>query len=266
MRIFFDKSLFNYKYKGIKIWNIFFNKIKNLDKIQLVEYKCPKFFYKNKIEHKRLFGTIMRFYPLFNQSENINVKSIHIVDVDNYYLKKWLDTLISFNNNKNFHIHTFCSQYEFPTYRYDLFEKNFSCYFRAGMFSSKIFFDIKLWNNMMNQIYDTNSEFSNITKNIYKKIYDIYPSNNNLNSNYYLFDFGYDEIILNYFIKSFILKFSYKVKYTYYKPSIGVFVNYLTQTMKYHKNIKYTKEFFNYYNNNYNINNNNLNNLLDELK
>ena len=273
MRIFFDKSLFNYEYNGVKIWNIFFNKIKNLDKIQLVEFKCHKFYNENKIEHKRLFGTILRFYPLFNQSENKNVKSIHIVDVDNFYLKKWLDSLINFNNNSKFQIHTFCSHYEFPTYRYNIFENDFCCYFRAGMFSSKVFFKKNLWNNMINQIYDSNSQFSKITKNIYKRIYEIYPSNNNLNSDFYLFDFGYDEIILNYFIKSFILKNNYKVQYTYYKPSVGVFVNYLTQSMKYHKNLKYTKEFFyNFYKNN-NIlkknnmnNNNNLNNLLDKFR
>lgn len=72
LRLFIDMSIYNDK----KIMNML-NKIEN---IELVVYCCNRFV-KNDIYHLGTFGTLVRFFPLFNFDNN-DSKMVIITDID----------------------------------------------------------------------------------------------------------------------------------------------------------------------------------------
>jgi hypothetical protein len=72
IRLFIDKSI----YEDKNIMNIL-NNLKNTD---LVLYSCPNYIV-DDIYHKGLFGTIIRFFPLFNFPNN-DSNSVFVCDID----------------------------------------------------------------------------------------------------------------------------------------------------------------------------------------
>lgn len=259
-RIYFDKSLLKFKYQNKLPWKIFLQKYKSHPKVQFIEYQCPKYHNTSStqpFDHQKLFGTLIRFHPLFQPDPKI--LSIHIVDADNYYTEPWLNELKTFIYDPKAKIHTFCSQYEFARYRYDILPNYFKCYFRAGMFSTKVTFPPTLWDYMFEKA-NSNNDFLGIIQKIYEKNSKIFPSNYVNKKTYERFEFGYDEVILNYFIKKFIYASKYPVQYSYYQPSIPIFIEYLVKTLDYPPNQLYTKELLD------NLHKSNTQKLLKDMK
>lgn len=240
LRIYYDVSLFNFKYENKLPWKDLFQDLIKLDKVQLIKYTCSKYFNKNNKTHVKLFGTLLRFYPYFHKEEN--VKSVHSIDADNIITKPWMDKLVEFINS-NYQINVFCSKYEFPRYKNMNQNDGFDCYFRAGIFSSKVFFKEEQWENMFNEMDNNKSEFIEVYNRIIENINLIFP-NEYKNKDNTFFEFGFDEIILNYFIKKYIRENKYTVKYVHYKPPINIFIDYLTVYFKYKDNQKYVNELF----------------------
>ena len=193
-------------------------------------YSCKK--------HCKLFGTLIRFHPLYIKEKN--VISVNCIDSDNYISKKWLDELIKFIDSK-YDINVFCSKYEFPRYKDITLKDNFECYFRAGMFSSKISFGEKKWEKAFNDIENPKSNFTKSFNNIIKHLKVFFPDEIQNKDNLY-FEFGFDEIFLNYFIKNIIYKKKYKVKYVHYQPSYSIFIDYLLIFLNNKVNHTYTEE------------------------
>ena len=258
IRIYYDSSLLNFKYNGKKIWKFFLEFAIKLDKVQLVKFECPKYYNKSKCEHIKLFGTLIRFYPLFNYERN--VKSINCIDADNCITKKWMNELVKFVNSK-YQINVFCSKYEFPRYRDFETNDKFKCYFRAGIFSSKIFFKYSEWKRIFNDIENPESNFTKTYKKIIDKMNIFFP-NEFKNKENTFYEFGFDEIFLNYFIKKLIEKNHYSIRYVHYRPSINVFIDYLLMVLKNPVNKVYTQELLDNKNSPYNT----IDELYEDLK
>jgi hypothetical protein len=93
LRVYFDRSI--YKKTGNKdidkeidkMWLPLLKYLKSLPFVQLCRYKHHDF-KKNETFHLGLFGTIIRFIPLFDYNANKNIKTVVITDIDvnKYYL------------------------------------------------------------------------------------------------------------------------------------------------------------------------------------
>ncbi len=72
IRLFIDYSIFN----DTKIMNM----LKKLNNVQLVLYHCENFV-RDKIYHRGIFGTIVRYFPIFNFPKN-DAGIVRIIDID----------------------------------------------------------------------------------------------------------------------------------------------------------------------------------------
>ena len=73
LRIFIDETIY--------LDNTIMNELKQLTNIELVLYSCPNFLIKDKKNHEGLFGTMVRFFPMFDFPNN-DAKTVIISDVD----------------------------------------------------------------------------------------------------------------------------------------------------------------------------------------
>jgi hypothetical protein len=192
-RIYFDDSV-----KINSLWQNIFKILLKHPKIQLVKYNCPKF--KNE-NHFKLFGTIMRFHPIFEKN---NTELICVVDADNQFSKDWISEIEKFRISNKL-IHTFQGILEAPFYKMDwnINKKDNidSIFFRAGMFSTKMKFDSKKWDELLN-LKEINQSFRNILNYLDFKKYTFFKESEELS--FYNFEYGYDEILINFFFKYII--------------------------------------------------------------
>lgn len=214
IRIFYDDSVYKFKYKGSYIWKEFIDSYKNHPKIQFVNYKCPDFLGNDNF-HLNLFGTLMRLYPFFEENDNINM--VISADIDNFYTNDYLNELIKFDES-DYNFNVFCSKYEVSFYHYFSNNKsNINCYFRSGMISSKIKFKMMFWDYILTQLKTyTNKNFSNILDILNKEFKNVRP-NREIKS-YKKCEYGIDEIIINYYLKKILKKYNAKIRIVRYKP------------------------------------------------
>ena len=101
LRVYFDRSIYIKTDNEIinkeidEMWLPLLKYLKRLSFVQLVRFTHLDF-KKSKIFHEGLFGTIMRFLPLFDYESNSNVKTVIISDIDVskaslYYIRKCLN-------------------------------------------------------------------------------------------------------------------------------------------------------------------------------
>lgn len=230
LRIYFDNSIIKPKYDSeiinkeiIKKWIPLINKLKKIDYIQLIKYEHPDFIINNGLNHKGLFGTLIRFLPLFNTNQKIKNIIITDIDINTKYLKMLKSTYIQMIGSKSqFHFNTRHCYY--TSKRFVNSEKNLDVKYKpeinyrimAGMMISKITFPFKLFNNFVNCLTNLNSDkcnyikqFSNFKTKKYKKEYGIL---------YY----GIDEFFLNTTFLKYILKnkinFSVSIENDFIRP------------------------------------------------
>ena len=91
LRIFIDNSIHNDP--------IIMDKLKKLNKLELVLYSCPNYFESNSNHHIGLFGTMVRFFPMFNFPNN-DARYVLISDIDDIVFKS-LDIALKEMKNKN---------------------------------------------------------------------------------------------------------------------------------------------------------------------
>ena len=83
IRLFIDNSI----YKDKNIMKI----LKKLNKLEMVLYDCP-IFKKDDIHHIGLFGTLIRFFPMFNFPNNdANFVILSDIDNDNYFFQSYIN-------------------------------------------------------------------------------------------------------------------------------------------------------------------------------
>jgi hypothetical protein len=79
LRIFIDSSIYEDKY--------IMDKIKNLQKLEIVVYSCPSYQESsNSKYHVGLFGTLVRFFPMFDFPNN-DARYVIISDIDDIVIK-----------------------------------------------------------------------------------------------------------------------------------------------------------------------------------
>ena len=202
-RIYFDKTIYKLKeYKElIKI-------IMKNPKVQLIEFDCSNIKNINnstKVSHIELFGTLLRFHAIFDD-KSPNLETIICVDADNTYSDKFIKVVSDFTKSDKlvrgimsitsigFHSNDFT---EFDIFNY--------YYLLAGgtIFKKDKIFTIDLWNkyftNMFNQydlMYVVNYlDFKRLAINA------VLGHNEIKTQSYYSFNYGLDEIWLNFVIK-----------------------------------------------------------------
>jgi hypothetical protein len=96
LRIYFDNSIVLKSGNEFidneidNVWIKLLKKLKSFKFVQLCRYK-HKDFLKNNIFHRGLFGTVIRFLPLFNVQSNNNIKDIIVSDIDvNFILLNYM--------------------------------------------------------------------------------------------------------------------------------------------------------------------------------
>lgn len=91
VRLFIDNSI--YTDKSIMI------KLEKLKKLEMVLYDCPTYKINNNY-HIGLFGTMIRFFPMFNFPNN-DANIVILSDIDDYAFRKYFDLFKSIGPNIN---------------------------------------------------------------------------------------------------------------------------------------------------------------------
>lgn len=211
-RIYYDDSLFKFNHKGKYPWKQFISMYKNHKRIQFVKYKCPAFFKDNG--HLNLFGTLLRLHPIFSPEENTSM--VIMFDADNVFTKSYLDELEKFERS-HFDYNAFSSKYETSYYMYDFKDANNDYYLRMGMVASKKKFDTKYWDFILHQLVEyKNKNFENMITFLYNLHQKIRPGKEI--KSYKNFEYGMDEIILNYYVDKIFQKSSSKINIVRFSP------------------------------------------------
>ena len=92
IRLFIDNSI----YKDENIMKI----LKKMHKLEIVVYECPQLLLKNNNDyHEGLFGTLVRFFPMFDFPNN-DAKNVITTDIDDIAFKTVFDTINNMIKNK----------------------------------------------------------------------------------------------------------------------------------------------------------------------
>jgi len=233
IRIHYDDSLFDFKYKGKYAWKLFIETYKNNPKVQFVKFKCQKFMKDGT--HRNLFGTIVRLYPLFTKNDKI--KMIILFDADSLINRYYSGLLEDFEKSED---DFFGISSEFsPQDRAVTFHKKREFYFSMGMIASKVKFEHKYWDLLLNNLIDyKNKDFNNLVSlldDIHREIIYKNRNNNSLKD----FRYGIDEVILNFYITKLLKQNNYKIKVIYHRTNIAPIYGLFEAFLKYyHRNAK----------------------------
>ena len=226
-RIYYDDSIFKFKYKNSYPWKIFIKKYIKHSRIQFVKYKCPSFMKDN--EHKNLFGTILRLYPLFCKNEKTSM--IILYDCDNTFSKKYLDEIQQFTNS-DYDYNTFSSKYETSYYMYDFYDEDNNYYLRMASVASKVKFNIKYWEQILNDLVEyKDKSFDDLVMFLYNLHISILPDKKI--KSYKDFEYGMDEIILNYHIQKLFDLHKHKLRIVRYNPNPLMIYNTFEKYLKF---------------------------------
>ena len=200
-RIYYDKSVVQTIHQDDKLNKLtqkcksLFENLKTAPRIQLIMYECPKF-KKNNHYHKGMFGTILRFTPLFNE-KNVKVvissdtEKMAVFDIKVAYEYLTLNNAdVAWRTGKRKYI----SQLDDRIVHDD--------WIFAGNFISKVKFNSTILDKFFKDLDDSKSmlnKYMQKVKIFLKKhkdnIYDKIITNE---GNYI---YGYDEAFLNFYLK-----------------------------------------------------------------
>lgn len=229
IRIYYDKSLFQFILKNKKPWLEFMEKYKKNKYVQLVEFKCSQFANKSvNSSHINLFGTIPRLYPLFEKNDLL--ETVVLFDADNMITKDYFDEIIKFKKSK-YDYNSFCSPYEFSYYKNNNAINADNCYLRCGMLSVNKKLPSQLWNYILYQLKTfEDKHFSNLIDKLFEYHSQLMPEKKI--KTYKEFEYGIDEILLNYYFKKFFIENNFKMRVVRYRPHILIIVNTIITYLK----------------------------------
>lgn len=230
-RIYYDESIFNFKVNGVCPWIAFFNKHKHNKLIQFVQFNCNSFIDKRKKTkcHINLFGTLPRLQPIFEQ--NNLLQTVVVFDADNYITKTYFDEIILFKKSK-YDYNVFCSKYETSFYIDNDSRDVDHCYLRCGMIAVNKKLPVCLWNFILYQLETFEDKpFEQLLDRIFIRHTGLMP--NKKIKPYQKFEYGIDEIVLNYYIKRFFILHDFKVRIVRYRPMIMPIIETMIVYIKY---------------------------------
>lgn len=202
LRLFIDKSIYNDK--------DIFPELEKLNKMEIVVYECCDFKNKNKDNfHLGLFGTIVRFFPMFNFKNN-DAKIVKIIDIDFKYKTQ------QFNQNLNDNLNIALQ-----------FDKNIYFYADTRIFHHCISANVSKYGHIIP--YIISSKIISVkrlnTQPLIKYILET-KNKNSLNTNYKQngqskyekYIFGFDEYFLNHDLLKYCIENNKKfmISYRYY--------------------------------------------------
>ena len=180
--------------------------------VKLCKYFCPTFMENNL--HRGLFGTFVRFYPLFDKSLSKYMKTI--TDIDD------------FNRNMEIKYHFNCIQKVYNTkHKFVLFhsigyEATYNNLYKneyidgtslANIILNKTHLPFKLLENFLIRLRNNDSEIVAIVKKLHE-LKNAYVSNINY-KNFNLFAYGIDELFVNKFLLNYVIKTYRKIGIIY---------------------------------------------------
>lgn len=180
LRIYYDETIFlNDKYADL------YEKIKLNSKVELCEYSCNNFI-RSKPFHIGTFGTLLRFLPLFEESD---YDIIYILDIDdaNYdFIKLYVESLMK--SKKHFYF------YDIEDYgkKYDeMFNNKFGDTVIANIYVKDYRFDLKIFTDFLDTLINSNKLFK-LIEYLNKKTHALKNYPNDIVQTY-----GIDEYFLN---------------------------------------------------------------------
>jgi hypothetical protein len=180
LRIYYDKSIFqNPQYKEL------YRTIKSNNKVELYQYTCSQFMVSDTF-HIGTFGTLLRFLPLFEQSE---YKIIYILDIDdaNYgYIDLYVGSLLK--SDKKFY---FYNLEDYGKKYGGKFNNKFGDAVIANVYVKDYRFDIKIFTGFLEWIGKSTKLF-NLLEQINSQYYSLRNSDKQIQRTY-----GLDEYFLN---------------------------------------------------------------------
>ena len=205
-RIYFDKTIYKLdEYKQlIKI-------IMKNPKVQLIEFNCDNIKNinnKSKTAHIELFGTLMRFHAIFDD-KSPNLETVLCVDADNTYTRKFMEVASNFIKSDklvmnvmsittiSFHSNDFT---EFNLFNYAYMIAN------IVLFKKNKIFSIELWNKYFTNLFQQYDLMYVVNYLDFKRlaINAVLEHDTLKTQSYYSFNYGLDEIWLNYVIKKIL--------------------------------------------------------------
>jgi hypothetical protein len=203
-RIYYDDSIYNDE-KFTKLFEI----LKNNHKYQLIKYKCSGVSLEKTNGHVGLFGTLLRLHPLFDE-KSPNMIAVAMMDADNIYTREWVKNSIEFLKNGKYNLLTYQGLLESPFYKMDMKQSDNIdkmldvMFFRAGMSIIKIdrtIFTPDIWEKYFENMYQQQDFMQEIRYLDFKK-YAFFPQSTE--QSFYSFEYGTDEIFLNFILKKLI--------------------------------------------------------------
>jgi len=188
IRLFIDNTIFKDKELMIKI--------KKMNKIELVLYECKNLLLEGTDYHEGLFGTLVRFFPIFDFPNN-DGKNIVLSDIDDIAIVNNIKELdIIYKNNKVKDIYILKKGnigknilFNYNPYKNILTPYSITCHLISFLrINNKVIIDFI---NMVNDNTNVNEKYS--------YYYDIMKDLKNLNNKKYnsKFIFGVDEYFIN---------------------------------------------------------------------
>lgn len=216
LRIYYDDSIFENQYMT-KLYEVF----KKYDKIQFVKYECPEYYNTNTntntktnvksdlTGHMGLFGTMMRFYTIFDP-ESTNMDCCILTDADNVYTNNFIEIVETFkkSNNKVLTIN------RIPQIAFYSLDKSFGnkkanmIHMLGGATIIKrdpMFINKNYWEKYVDEMFNNNGLILMFNYNDFKR-FGLFCGSQMKDDSYYSFNYGFDEIWLNYVIKTILHK------------------------------------------------------------
>lgn len=195
LRIYYDHTI-----RDNPFWKDFLIHARKHPKIQLIYFECNQFIF-NKF-HQQLFGTMIRFHAFFDDKSN--TKCVFSVDSDLVFKEaffKEVDKFLASDYSFIFAGGVFLAAFYKPDYDYKKRDYLDFGWFSASTSGSKVKLDIRIWNNIFNIFYK-DFEFRKMINYLDFKKKAIYP--HSTETSYLSFEYGSDEILLNYIFKNYI--------------------------------------------------------------
>jgi hypothetical protein len=237
-RIYFDKSI-----SKVTEYKELIEKIKKHPRVQLIGYECNKFktFNITKDVHIDLFGTLLRYHAFFDD-ESPNMISVISIDADNTYSSKMVEIYKNFENSNflinglmnltsiGFHSNDYMLNFDFFDYIYLI----------GGfiMIKKNKIFSIDIWNKYFNNMFEQYDLMYVYNYLDFKKLAfsSVLKYNQLTIKSFYSFNYGVDEIWINYVLKKILIDNNLKNKLTTYickDYNIKFLLNRLIDNFKY---------------------------------
>ena len=197
LRLFIDQLVYN----DSKLMK----RINSLEKIEIVLYKCPNYLIPNTEYHYGLFGTMLRFFPMFDFPNN-DAEIVIICDIDNYdYFENNINNILKCKKFDQLNILKRGNLGKNIIYNLKMLnEGSINPYSVASSFSANIKTDHKVIVEFMeNMEKNPRKVFSNYKQRV-KELGNYIPDN--IYKNYKNFIYGFDEYFLNVNLTDYLIK------------------------------------------------------------